>query len=189
MDEMPPIDVRPDLWVIVRDILRRHVPGFEVWAFGSRARGGAKRYSDLDLAVICEEALPLEIWGALLDDFRESDLPWRVDVVDWATTRAGFQSIMAAEKVVVQRANLSSDFGAEETGAVQRRWRAMSTREPDPPVNGKLPPRTVMPGGSAALPEGSLPKPFLEPQGDENRDPPAGAPAPVNPTVKIKDTR
>jgi predicted nucleotidyltransferase len=158
-------------------------------AFGSRARGAAKRYSDLDLAVICGEALPLDVRGALLDDCSESDLPWRVDVVGWATTSAGFQSMIAADKVVVQRATRGSDFGAEETGAVQRRWRAMSTREPDPPVTGKLPPRAVMPGGPAALPEGSLPKPFLEPQGDENRDPPAGAPAPVNPTAKIKDTR
>jgi type I restriction enzyme S subunit len=105
MDSMPPIDVRADLWVIVRDILRRHVPGYEVWAFGSRVRGEAKRYSDLDLVVICDTALPLEIKAGLADDFSESDLPWRVDVVDWATTSAAFRAIIAANKVVVQQAN------------------------------------------------------------------------------------
>jgi hypothetical protein len=65
----------------------------------------------------------------------------------------------------------------------------MSTREPDPPANAKLPPVPVVPGGAAALPEGSLPKPFLGPQGDENRDPPAGSPAPVPPTETVKGTR
>jgi hypothetical protein len=66
----------------------------------------------------------------------------------------------------------------------------MSTQEPDPP-NSPLPPRRHLPGGAAALPVDSLPKPFLGPQGDENRDPPANAPAPVPPieTVKIPDQR
>jgi type I restriction enzyme S subunit len=105
VDSMPPIDVRADLWVIVRDILRRYVPGYEVWAFGSRVRGEAKRYSDLDLAVISDTALPVGVRADLADDFSESDLPWRVDVVDWATTSAAFRAIIAANKVVVQQAN------------------------------------------------------------------------------------
>jgi hypothetical protein len=33
-----------------------------------------------------------------------------------------------------------------------------------------------MPGGRAALPAGSLPKPLFGPQGDEQRDPPTGSP-------------
>jgi hypothetical protein len=37
------------------------------------------------------------------------------------------------------------------------------------------------------LPEGSLPKPFLGPHGDENRDPPANAPVPIPPAPTVKD--
>ncbi|MHB1099339.1 MAG: nucleotidyltransferase domain-containing protein, partial [Burkholderiales bacterium] len=48
----PLIDIRPDHWAIVRGILQKHVPQYEVWAFGSRAKWTAKEYSDLDLAVI-----------------------------------------------------------------------------------------------------------------------------------------
>ena len=44
------------------------------------------------------------------------------------------------------------------------------------------------PGSAADLPPSSLPKPFLGPQGDENRDPPANAPAPVQPAVKVDDS-
>lgn len=103
MSETPPTDIRPDHWAIVRDILRRHVPGREVWAFGSRARGTAKRYSDLDLAVIGDEALPMAVMAALADEFSESDLPWRVDVVDWAVTAEAFRRVIERDRVVVQQ--------------------------------------------------------------------------------------
>jgi len=62
----------------------------------------------------------------------------------------------------------------------------MSTKQPEPPANTKLPPQPNSPGGAAALPEDSLPKPFLGPQGDENRDPPANAPAPVPPAPTVR---
>ena len=48
--DTPDIDISPGQWDIVHDILQRHVPGHEVWAFGSRARRRVKPYSDLDLA-------------------------------------------------------------------------------------------------------------------------------------------
>ncbi len=58
-----------------------------------------------------------------------------------------------------------------------------------PDIAGRMPaarPARTMPGGSAALPEGSLPKPFLGPQGDEQRDPPANAPSPVPPSPVVE---
>ena len=103
MDVAPPIDIRPDHWAIVRDILQKHVPQYDVWAFGSRTTGRAKPYSDLDLAVITERPLPLALSAALAEDFSESDLPWKVDVVDWATTREGFRKVIEREKVVVRK--------------------------------------------------------------------------------------
>jgi type I restriction enzyme S subunit len=105
MDDMPPIDIRPDLWAIVRDILRKHVPQYEVWAFGSRAKGRVKPYSDLDLAIISDAPLPVRISARLADDFSESDLPWRVDVVDWATTSATFRKIIERDRVVLKQAD------------------------------------------------------------------------------------
>ena len=49
--QSPPVDMRPEHWAMVQDILRRHAPDCDVWAFGSRARHTAKPYSDLDLAL------------------------------------------------------------------------------------------------------------------------------------------
>lgn len=100
----PPVTLRPEEWRIVRDILRRHVPRLEVRAFGSRAGGRVKPYSDLDLVVMTEQPLDFDSIAALADDFCESDLPWKVDIVDWATTAESFRRIIEATSVVVQRA-------------------------------------------------------------------------------------
>lgn len=98
----PQIDIRPDHWAIVRDILQRHVPQYAVWAFGSRAKWTAKEYSDLDLAIITDSPLPLATSAALAEDFSESDLPWKVDIVDWAETSETFKRIIERDRVVVQ---------------------------------------------------------------------------------------
>lgn len=105
---VPKIDIRPDYWVVVQGILRRHVPEYEVWAFGSRAKWTAKEYSDLDLAIVSDHPVPLKVIAALADDFSESSLPWKVDVVDWATVSDEFQKIIERDRVVVQEAVSSS---------------------------------------------------------------------------------
>lgn len=99
-----PLDVRPDHLAMVRAILRRHLPDREVWAFGSRAKGTARGISDLDLCVIGETPLPYEISARLRYDFSESDIPYTVDVVDWATTSESFREIILRDKVVMQEA-------------------------------------------------------------------------------------
>lgn len=98
----PSVDLRADHLQWVLDILAKNIPDREVWAFGSRVQGRAKPYSDLDLAVIGEQPLSLAVQAALADDFAESDLPIRVDIVDWATTKDNFRQIIAQDKVVLQ---------------------------------------------------------------------------------------
>ena len=49
-----PLEIRPDHLKIVEEILEKHLPDREVWAFGSRVNGTAKETSDLDLVVIAE---------------------------------------------------------------------------------------------------------------------------------------
>lgn len=100
--QTPLIDIHPDHWAIVRRILQKHVPQYAIWAFGSRAKWSAKEYSDLDLAIITDKPLPLSVSAALEEDFSESDLPWKVDVVDWATTSDAFRKVIENTKVVVQ---------------------------------------------------------------------------------------
>jgi len=80
------IDIKPVHLETVKRILAEHVPDCEVRAFGSRVVGKAKVYSDLDLAVICQGDLSAECLRHLKEAFEESDLPFRVDVLDWNRT-------------------------------------------------------------------------------------------------------
>lgn len=112
----PAIDIRAKDWAIVRDILRRHVPQYAVWAFGSRARGTAKPYSDLDLAILTDQPLPLAVSAALADDFSESDLPWKVDCVDWASTSEAFRKVIERDKVVVQEGSANQAAAMAKEG-------------------------------------------------------------------------
>ncbi|MFH1044152.1 MAG: restriction endonuclease subunit S [Pseudomonadota bacterium] len=112
----PLIDIRPDHWDIVRGILRKNVPQYDVWAFGSRAKWTAKAYSDFDLAVITEKPLSLATSAALADDFSESDLPWKVDVVDWAGCSESFREVIRRDRVVVQQGEKTAALGMAGEG-------------------------------------------------------------------------
>lgn len=97
-----PIDIRPKDLKIVQDILCAGLPGeAKVWVFGSRARWTTKASSDLDLAIDAGRPLTrMEIY-ALADAFEDSDLPYRVDVLDLCRVSDGFKAVIEAEKVAL----------------------------------------------------------------------------------------
>ena len=103
------LDVSPAMLGTVRTILRNHVPDYAVWAFGSRIKGTARRYSDLDLVVMTDQPLPVAVIGAMQEDFSESDLPFRVDIVDWATTQDSFRHVIESDKILIQSTSIVLD--------------------------------------------------------------------------------
>ena len=86
-------------------ILALHAPGMEVLAFGSRVKGTAKPFSDLDLALMTAQPLSLEQEGALHEAFEESTLPFKVDLLDWAATAPSFQDRIRQDGVVIRPAS------------------------------------------------------------------------------------
>jgi type I restriction enzyme S subunit len=97
-----PLDMRSDHLAMLQAILRHNVPDREVWAFGSRVTGKAKPASDLDLCFIGESPLTYEASAQLRQDLSDSDIPYAVDLVDWATCSASFRRIIEQDKLVVQ---------------------------------------------------------------------------------------
>lgn len=92
------IDIAPEHLAQVQAILARHLPaGVEVLVFGSRARGGAKRFSDLDLALKDVGPLDPTVMEHLVDAFEESSLPWRVDLVDYHALTPAFLSAVEVD--------------------------------------------------------------------------------------------
>jgi type I restriction enzyme S subunit len=87
---------------IVQNILDRHVPDSIVWVFGSRATGRAKKFSDLDLCIKGPQPMSLDLASAMAEDFAESDLPWKVDIVDWWSISEGFRQIIERDQVMLQ---------------------------------------------------------------------------------------
>jgi type I restriction enzyme S subunit len=86
----------------VREILHHHVPHAEVRAFGSRVQGNARRFSDLDLALVGVDDLDWRAVEALKDAFAESDLPFRVDVVLWRQLPESLRASVESHHVLVQ---------------------------------------------------------------------------------------
>ncbi len=87
----------------VHDVLARHLPGYEVWAFGSRVHGQhLKPFSDLDLIIIDSPPISLDTLASVKTAFSDSQLPFRVDVLSWAGTSEQFRKIVAKEHFVIQ---------------------------------------------------------------------------------------
>lgn len=98
------VDLAAEQYAMVLELLREIVPGIEVRAFGSRVTGKAKPYSDLDLVVCGSEKLGPRL-GELESAFSESDLPIRVDVLDWHLIPDHFKTAISANSVVIQESS------------------------------------------------------------------------------------
>ena len=96
------LDIPPDQLAIVQAILRRHIPDRKVLAFGSRATGAAREYSDLDLAILGEAPLPPGTRADLAEAFDESSLIFKVDIVVWAATTPAFRQIISQTATPLQ---------------------------------------------------------------------------------------
>ena len=96
------IDATPQEMEIVDGLLSAYVPRCEVRAFGSRAKWEAKDHSDLDLVVKGESELDRGIIADLKDAFAESDLRFRVDVVDWHAVSGAFRDAIEADSVTIR---------------------------------------------------------------------------------------
>ena len=109
------VDLNPNHLGTVKAILAEHVPECEVRAFGSRATWTAKDYSDLDLAVVGEGPLDWRTLDRLKEAFEESDLPMRVDVLDWHNTSESFREVIEREYEVLQQGPVEPTVRTEQS--------------------------------------------------------------------------
>jgi type I restriction enzyme S subunit len=100
------IDVSPTQLQTIQAILKRIAPTCEARVFGSRYQWTAKDYSDLDLAMVGDGKLPFKKLSALRTAFEESDLPYRVDVLDWHAISPEFQKVIERGYEVIQEAKM-----------------------------------------------------------------------------------
>ncbi len=103
------IDLSDDELEIVISLLTEHVPGSEVLVFGSRINGSTKPYSDLDLVIVSKEKIDSQQLSELREALVESDLPFRVDLLDWTQISAEFKAVIDQKYEEILNYTITSD--------------------------------------------------------------------------------
>lgn len=86
------LDMDPRHREQIERLLREHVPGVEVWAYGSRVDGRGHEGSDLDLVLRGGDLrpIPLDALRGLQEALQDSSIPFIVEVRDWARLPEAF---------------------------------------------------------------------------------------------------
>ena len=96
---------------MVEALLKKHLPRVEVWAYGSRVNGRSHDGSDLDLVLRREslESIEPSQMQAIVEAFRESNIPFIVDAHDWTSLPDSFHAEIQRNHVVL----LAEDSGQQ----------------------------------------------------------------------------
>lgn len=78
-------------------LLRRKAP---LKLFGSRARGDARRASDIDLALIAKQPIAADEMAVLREALEESRIPFRIDLIDYAGAPAALRTAIDREGII-----------------------------------------------------------------------------------------
>jgi len=71
-----------------------------VYLFGSQATGKARLYSDIDVAILPLQKLPISLLSEIHEELEESDIVRTVDVIDLTETDENFRQRVEKEGVV-----------------------------------------------------------------------------------------
>ena len=97
---VPAADAR-DLQRIRQLVIERLRPfGVRIFLYGSRARGSARRSSDVDVAVLAEPPLPVGILSRLRDELEESSIRLPVEIMDLAQANPALRERVMREGIV-----------------------------------------------------------------------------------------
>ncbi len=98
-----------------------------VWLFGSCARGEARQHSDIDIAILPHDELPLGFFGGLQADIEDSKIPYDVDLVDLTHADSALVDAGSARgNIVAELAErLRGGRGARDTGGGDRQDRSL----------------------------------------------------------------
>ncbi len=97
------IDLKKELLDKVKQILNDNVPQYKALMFGSRIYGTARKFSDIDIALIGPEKIEWREIENLKDVFAESDLPMIVDIVDFNSVSKSFKMIINKNYEVIKK--------------------------------------------------------------------------------------
>lgn len=80
---------------LVKQVVRKYLPdeSYRAFIFGSHASGKNRKFSDLDLGIMGPKSLSPKEYFSIKDDLEESDLPYRVDLIDFTKVSDKFRLV------------------------------------------------------------------------------------------------
>jgi len=83
----------------VRQIIMAQLGDYpaRVFLFGSHATGRAARASDIDVAVLPDGDLPVGLLSRIREELENSNVPYKVDLIDLSQTDEAFRQRVLAE--------------------------------------------------------------------------------------------
>lgn len=79
---------------LLKTILRKYFPNGEIRVFGSRYKHTNKPYSDIDIVIVGKEKIDIATYSKVTEELEESNLKYRVDLLDWCSISEEFQKII-----------------------------------------------------------------------------------------------
>ena len=95
------VDLTPSDRMLILELLDRYLPDTTVWTFGSRAKLTSNAKSDLDLVAFANENQKHQVF-LLQEEFEESDLPFRIDLLIWDELSTDFQDEIRSSYVILK---------------------------------------------------------------------------------------
>jgi len=125
------IDISPRDLTTLKRILAKYIPGCEVRIFGSRQKGEALPLSDLDLVALGDGKFSRNLLNEIKSEFQESNLSFRVDLIDWHRITSDFQHNIHKEYEIVQ--------STDEYKSIPSHWKFKKVSEIAQVINGGTP--------------------------------------------------
>ncbi len=72
---------------------------YKVFIFGSRAVGGERKFSDIDIGIEGKHSLDNYMISQLKEAFEESNIPYTVDIVDFSDITDQFRNVVGKHKL------------------------------------------------------------------------------------------
>ena len=94
------IDLEEKYINFIKEGFSKYLKNYKLYLFGSRAKGTAREYSDIDLAVDCldftdEKKDKLNLY------FMDSLLPYKIDIIDLNSVKEPFKSLITPDLILL----------------------------------------------------------------------------------------
>lgn len=98
---MTNLDLEEKYKEFIKTSIKNILPNVKIYIYGSRVKGTAQKYSDVDIAVKCPTKIPFEKILKLKAYFEDSTFPYQVDLIDLDSISEKFSNLIKDDLVEI----------------------------------------------------------------------------------------